>query len=164
MTPCNASPNLSALMSFRPIVRDDAEEAWKNQILSLFSHMPTSPLELFQLLNKLVKVSSRIVPQNVCIKILICFLVKQDVVNKTIAMTKDSCTQLSSRNVPLLTSRLKTLSDLLCTRADPPHVWFTVDALQEPRFSETLRFGMLEIQEHLETFLDRKDHAAEVIF
>lgn len=57
VTPCNASPNLSALLTFRPIVRDDAEEAWKQQILNFFSHLPTLPLELFQLLNRLIKVS-----------------------------------------------------------------------------------------------------------
>lgn len=53
VTPCNASPNLSTLLGFRPINR---EVAWKQQILSSFSPMPSSPLELFQLLNELVKV------------------------------------------------------------------------------------------------------------
>lgn len=87
----------------------------------------------------------------------------QDVVNKTIEMTKECGSHLSTRGVPLLTSKLSSVCDILSTRADPPHVWFTFDALQESRFSEILRFGMLEIQEHLETFLDRKDQAAECL-
>lgn len=60
-TPCNASPSLTGHLSFRPLVRDGTEEAWKQQILSLFSHIPTtSTLELFQLLNKLIKVIKNI--------------------------------------------------------------------------------------------------------
>uniref|UniRef100_A0A1S4MZI1 Uncharacterized protein n=1 Tax=Pediculus humanus subsp. corporis TaxID=121224 RepID=A0A1S4MZI1_PEDHC len=141
-TPCNASPSLTGHLSFRPVVRDCAEEAWKQQILSLFNHIPTtSTLELFQLLNKLIK----------------------DVVGKTIEMTRESCANLTGRDVQLLTSRLTTVCELLSNRADPPHVWFTVDALQEPKFTDALRFGMLEIQQHLETFLDKKEQAAEFV-
>ncbi|KAK6628771.1 hypothetical protein RUM43_002587 [Polyplax serrata] len=141
-TPCNASPSLTGHLSFRSVVRDGAEEAWKQQILSLFNLIPTtSTLELFQLLNKLVK----------------------DVVSKTIEMTREACSHLTTRGVPLLTSRLTNVCELLSTRADPPHVWFTVDALQEPKFSDALRFGMLEIQQHLETFLDKKEQAAEFV-
>lgn len=87
----------------------------------------------------------------------------QDVVGKTIEMTRESCANLTGRDVQLLTSRLTTVCELLSRRADPPHVWFTVDALQEPKFTDALRFGMLEIQQHLETFLDKKEQAAEFV-
>lgn len=83
--------------------------------------------------------------------------------NKTIEMTRESCSHLNSRGVPLLTSRLASVSDLLSSRRDPPHIWFTVDALQEPGFSDALRFGMLEVQQHLETFLDKKEQAADFV-
>jgi hypothetical protein len=56
VTPCNASPNLSALMAFRPIARDDTEEVWRLQIQSLLNQIPASPIELFQLLHRLIKV------------------------------------------------------------------------------------------------------------
>jgi hypothetical protein len=56
VTPCNASPNLSALMAFRPIARDDTEELWRLQIQSLLNQIPASPIELFQLLHRLIKV------------------------------------------------------------------------------------------------------------
>ncbi|PSN33970.1 Protein furry [Blattella germanica] len=55
VTPCNASPNLSALMAFRPIMRDDTEEAWRLQIQSLLNQIPASPMELFQLLHRLIR-------------------------------------------------------------------------------------------------------------
>jgi hypothetical protein len=56
VTPCNASPNLSALMAFRPIMRDDTEEVWRLQIQSLLNQIPASTMELFQLLHRLIKV------------------------------------------------------------------------------------------------------------
>lgn len=57
VTPCNASPNLSALMAFRPIARDDTEEMWRLQIQSLLNQIPAAPIELFQLLHRLIKVN-----------------------------------------------------------------------------------------------------------
>jgi hypothetical protein len=43
-------------MAFRPIMRDDTEEVWRLQIHSLLNQIPTSPMELFQLLHRLIKV------------------------------------------------------------------------------------------------------------
>ncbi|KAF4527625.1 hypothetical protein B566_EDAN016356 [Ephemera danica] len=50
-------------------------------------------------------------------------------------------------------------------RAEPPLVWFSQDALASagPRLGDALRFGSLEVQEHLETFLDRRDAATECL-
>jgi len=45
-------------MAFRPIMRDDTEEVWRLQIQSLLNQIPASPLELFQLLHRLIKVSN----------------------------------------------------------------------------------------------------------
>ena len=57
LTPCNASPNLSAIMAFSPIATKHAtEEAWRLHMQSLVSHVPTSPLHLFHLLHRVVKV------------------------------------------------------------------------------------------------------------
>lgn len=53
-------------------------------------------------------------------------------------------------------------ADLLSTKAEPPLIWFSIGIFANQRLNESLRFGMLEIQEHLETFLDKKDHATEV--
>lgn len=61
-----------------------------------------------------------------------------------------------------LGSHLSSHAELLSTKGEPPLVWFSTTVFGNQRLNETLRFGMLEIQEHLETFLDRKDHATEV--
>ncbi|XP_069669911.1 protein furry isoform X4 [Periplaneta americana] len=148
VTPCNASPNLSALMAFRPIMRDDTEEVWRLQIQSLLNQIPASPMELFQLLHRLIR----------------------DVSTKTVSLTQEACQYLSgnsavtaSQGAALLGSRLLVVAELLSSQADPPHVWISPNAVTSPRLTEALRFGMLEIQEHWETFLDRKDHAVECI-
>nr|CAD7437486.1 unnamed protein product [Timema bartmani] len=148
VTPCNASPNLSALMAFRPMMRDDTDESYRLQIQVLLNQLPTSPLDIFQLLHRLMK----------------------DVCSKAVSLTQKACHYLigsgaspPSQGAALLGSRLVTLTELLTTRADPPHVWLGPNALSNSRLNELLRFGMLEIQEHRETFLDRRDHAAECI-
>ncbi|XP_068083711.1 protein furry [Anabrus simplex] len=141
VTPCNASPNLSALMTFRPIMRDDTEEAWRLQIQSLLNQIPASPVELFQLLHRLVK----------------------DVSSKTVSVTQEACQLLNggSAAAALLGSRLATVAELLTARGEPPRVWISSSATSGPQLTESLKFGMLGVQEHWETFLDRKDHAAE---
>lgn len=37
------------------------------------------------------------------------------------------------------------------------HIWFNPSAVNNTRLTETLRYGMLEMQEHLETFCDKRD-------
>lgn len=56
------------------------------------------------------------------------------------------------------------LSDLLSAKEEPPRVWYNQQLPTTPRLFESLRFGVLEIQEHLETFFDRKDHVLEVSY
>lgn len=60
--------------------------------------------------------------------------------------------------------RMQILADLLSSKEDPPRVWYNQLYVTTPRLHETLRFGVLEVQEHLETFFDRKDHVSEVIY
>jgi len=96
----------------------------------------------------------------------ICF---QDVSSKTVSLTQEACQYLSgssavtsSQGTTLLGSRLLVVTELLSSQIEPPHVWISPSAISSPRLTEALRFGMLELQEHWETFLDRKDHVAEV--
>ena len=93
----------------------------------------------------------------------------QDVSGKTVSLTQEACQYLSgnsavtsSQGTALLGSRLLVVTELLSSQTEPPHVWISPSAVSSPRLTEALRFGMLEIQEHWETFLDRKDHVAEV--
>lgn len=79
-------------------------------------------------------------------------------------LTREACHFLSESSVSAeqLTQQLALLTDTLALHGDPPLVWFSPERVAGPRLAESLRFGMLELKEHLDTFLDRKDHAAEV--
>ena len=57
VTPCNASPNLSALMPFRQVARDDAEEIWRQQIQNLITQSLYNTLDFFQLLSRILRVT-----------------------------------------------------------------------------------------------------------
>lgn len=93
------------------------------------------------------------------------FLYLQDVSSKSVGLTREASALLSNGSPAsaLLGCHLSSHAELLSSKAEPPLVWFSVAIFANQRLNETLRFGMLEVQEHLETFLDRKDHATEVI-
>ncbi|XP_016844243.1 protein furry isoform X3 [Nasonia vitripennis] len=143
VTPCNASPNLSALMPFRQVVRDDAEEIWRQQIQNLIAQTPCNPLDVFQLLSKILR----------------------DVCGKSVNLTREAGSLLNNGSAASaqLASHLSSHAELLGSKGEPPIVWFASSVFANQRLHETLRFGLLEMQEHLETFLDRKDHASECL-
>lgn len=62
-----------------------------------------------------------------------------------------------------LGNRIAMLSELLSTKEEPPRIWYNSNYASMPRLVESLRFGVLEVQEHLDTFFDRKEHIVEVI-
>lgn len=59
--------------------------------------------------------------------------------------------------------RISILADLLSSREDPPRVWYYQNIVTTPKLLETLRFCVLEVQEHLETYFDRKDSVLECL-
>lgn len=143
VTPCNASPNLSALMPFRQVARDDAEEIWRQQIQNLISQPPYNILEFFHLLSRILR----------------------DLSSKSVGLSRESVALLTNGSTAAsqLASQLSSHAELLSSKAEPPLVWFSLTVFANHRLNETLRFGMLEIQEHLETFLEKKDHATECL-
>ncbi|KAJ8877508.1 hypothetical protein PR048_021963 [Dryococelus australis] len=97
-----------------------------------------------------------------------CWRGAGDMCGKAVAMTQEACHYLggsstgpASPGAALLSSCLTALAELLTSQAEMPHVWVGLHSSSCPRLNELLRFGMLEIQEHRETFLDRKDRALE---
>lgn len=141
LTPCNTSPNLSGMMAFHPIARDDAEEVWSSQLLNLFSLAPSSPLHHFHLLRRVIK----------------------DVLRKSMCLTREACHYLSEScdQAQCLVSQLGQLTDTLASHGEPPLVWFSADRVAASRLVDAVRFGMLELKEHLDTFLDKKELTAE---
>lgn len=86
--------------------------------------------------------------------------------SKSVGLTREASALLNNGSTASahLGCNLAGHAELLSSKAEPPLVWFSVAIFANQRLNETLRFGMLEVQEHLETFLDRKDHATEVGF
>lgn len=88
----------------------------------------------------------------------------QDVSSKSVTLTREASALLCNGS-PASTQlgyHLSSHAELLSSKAEPPLIWFSIAIFANQRLNESLRFGMLEIQEHLETFLDKKDHATEV--
>lgn len=67
--------------------------------------------------------------------------------------------------IKLISSRLSSMIDIISYRVLPLNlIWFNTLAISNSKFFETLKYGMLEVQEHLETFCDKRDQAAMVYF
>lgn len=67
--------------------------------------------------------------------------------------------------IKLIGSRLVSMVDFVNHRVLVTNlIWFNTSAISNSRFIETLKYGMLEVQEHLETFCDKKEQASMVIY
>lgn len=65
--------------------------------------------------------------------------------------------------IKLISSRLMSMIDIISYRVLPTQlVWFNPSTINNSRFIEMLKYGMLEVQEHLETFCDKKEQASMV--
>ncbi|BFF97919.1 protein furry [Drosophila madeirensis] len=141
ITPCNASPHLPGIIRFGAAIRDEAEENWRRQLQAMLVNQPSAHTsELLQQLYRLVK----------------------EITFKTISISKEAkkfFTGIGSQ----LGNRISLFTDLLSSRADPPQVWCSELQATTPKLFETLRFNVLEVQEHLETFFDRKDQVLECL-
>lgn len=84
----------------------------------------------------------------------------QDLVNKSITVTHSVCNVLTEfEGSNKLQTHLTTVACILGAQAKPVFVWYKENSIP---LSETLRFGLMQLREHLDTFLDRKDQANEV--
>ncbi|KAH8406857.1 hypothetical protein KR222_008787, partial [Zaprionus bogoriensis] len=141
ITPCNASPHLQGIIRFGAAIRDEAEENWRRQLQSMLVNQPSAHTsELLLQLYRLIK----------------------ELTFKTISISKEAkkfFTGIGSQ----LGNRISLFTDLLSSRADPPRVWCSELQTTTPKLFETLRFNVLEVQEHLETFFDRKDQVLECL-
>ncbi|XP_058457794.1 protein furry isoform X3 [Malaya genurostris] len=135
ITPCNASPHLPGLLSFRAPIRDESEEVWRRNLVGLLINQPSGHApDLLGQLFKLIKELS----------------------HRSISISKECMRYFTGTGVQL-GHRISVLSDLLSSRGEPPKIWYHQTLATTPRLFENLRYGVLEVQEHLETFFDRKD-------
>ena len=145
LTPCNASPSLSQLLSWsscRRVERDDVEENWRSHVQTLMtSSSQDNLLHTFALFARLFR----------------------DLRGKTVGLTEDSCTFLSrdesafSVQLNGAVTQFKTLLGVLAGVPDCPHVWCDFNLLGDPRLTERIKFNVLEIQENFENYVDKKD-------
>ncbi|XP_065087337.1 protein furry isoform X3 [Ochlerotatus camptorhynchus] len=135
ITPCNASPHMPGLLSFRAPIRDESEEVWRRNLVGLLVNQPSGHAP--DLLNQLFK------------------LIKE-LSYRSISISKECMRYFTGTGVQL-GHRISVLSDLLSSRGEPPKIWYHQNLVTTPRLFENLRYGVLEVQEHLETFFDRKD-------
>ncbi|XP_076272167.1 microtubule binding protein furry isoform X2 [Rhynchophorus ferrugineus] len=143
VTPCNASPNLPGMVNIR-ITKSDVLDSWNAFVQTNSVQTPASSLQFFHQLQRLVA----------------------DMCQSAIEITKESCvnmqisTSASQATIKLLITRLNSVIDIINYRILPVNlIWFNTMAISNSRFLETLKYGMLEIQEHLETFCDKRDQA-----
>lgn len=127
------------MLSFRPSTRDESEETWRRSLLCLLVNQPSSHPPL--LLNQLYKLIRELTVK--------CHVISKD------------CVKFFSGSTAPLGNRISILSDLLSVKGEPPRIWYHQSYASTPRLVESLRYSVLEIQEHLETFFDRKDHVME---
>ena len=145
LTPCNASPSLSQLLSWsscRRVERDDVEENWRSHVQTLMtSSSQDNLLHTFALFARLFR----------------------DLRGKTVGLTEDSCNFLSrdesafSEQLIGAVTQFKTLLGVLAGVPDCPHVWCDFNLLGDPRLTERIKFNVLEIQENFENYVDKKD-------
>ena len=88
---------------------------------------------------------------------------------KTCVITQDSVVELSKEKVAFsaelvvnITEQLQNLTDILSEDILYPHVWCDLEATGS-RLMERLKFTILEIQENLDNFTDKKDFALECL-
>ena len=86
-------------------------------------------------------------------------------------ITQDSVVQLSKEKVAfsqelvtVITEQLQNLTDILSEDILYPHVWCDLEATTGgQKLIERLKFTILEIQENLDNFTDKKDFALECL-
>nr|XP_023011562.1 protein furry [Leptinotarsa decemlineata] len=144
VTPCNASPNLSSLINMRAVSKSDVFENWTSYIQTNMLQTPANTLQFFHQFQKLVG----------------------DICMSATEITRESCSFMSQSamsglpTIKLISSRLMSMIDIITFRILPVNlIWFNTLAISNSKFFETLKYGMLEVQEHLETFCDKKEQA-----
>jgi len=150
LTPCNASPSLSQLLSWSGcrgrLERDDVEERWRQHVQVLMTSTSNENLiNTFSLFAKLFK----------------------ELRCKTVSVTEDACQFLAREESPNVcqmrgtVQQFKSLLGVLGGVPDCPYVWCDFAFLGDPRLTEKIKFNVLEIQENVENYVDKKDSTME---
>ncbi len=152
LTPCNPSPNMSQLMGWsegRIADKNEIEEGWRNHVQTVIEKANN-------------------------VTILVTFVgfgkLFDDLKSKTCVITQDSAVELSKEKVAFsqdlvktTTEQLQNLTDILSEDIPYPHVWYDFENAGGARLIERIKFTILEIQENLDNYVDKKDFALECL-
>ena len=150
LTPCNPSPNMLIPwgISGRIADQNDIEEGWRAHV-----H----------------KVNEEANNQSILVTFVSFGKLFDELKAKTCVITQDSVVQLSKEKAAFspdlvrnIMDQLQNLTDILSEDISYPHVWCDVESAGT-KLMERLKFTILEIQENLDNFSDRKDFALECL-
>ncbi|XP_077984034.1 protein furry homolog-like [Glandiceps talaboti] len=127
--------------SFINIATDEVEEVWRYHVNSVMSDSNAScAVNTFHIFAKLYAVTRR----------------------RFCNLTRESCTYLSDRLRGIATQFLNML-ELLLTQAECPHVYTDTETMLACKLLERHKFVVLEIQEHYETYINKRDTTVECL-
>ncbi|XP_038150293.1 protein furry homolog isoform X4 [Cyprinodon tularosa] len=132
------SPFFSAILAaFQPKVCDDAEEAWRSHINQLVSDSDGScAVYTFQVFSSLF----------------------QSIQTKFCSLTCDAVSYFSD-GLRGLGSKFLRSSEVLASCSECPTVFIDADTIMSYGFLEKMKFSVLELQEYLDTYNNRKEAA-----
>ncbi|KAK5868877.1 hypothetical protein PBY51_009853 [Eleginops maclovinus] len=132
------SPFFSAILAaFQPAVCDDAEEAWRSHINQLVSDSDGScAVYTFHVFSSLF----------------------QNIQTKFCLLTCDAVSYLGD-GLKGLGSKLLTSSQMLTTCSECPTLFIDADTIMSYGLLEKMKFSVLELQEYLDTYNNRKEAA-----
>lgn len=107
---------------------------------------------------------SRLRPQLAPASVLIPFgnCIGQELTTKSLTIVTNSMKYFTGVGTQV-GQRISILSEVLSTREEPPRIWYSQSFPTTPRLNEQLQINVLEVQEHLETYFDRKENVMEVM-
>ncbi|XP_041849768.1 protein furry homolog isoform X2 [Melanotaenia boesemani] len=132
------SPFFSAILAaFQPAICDDAEEAWRSHINQLVSDSDGScAVYTFQVFSSLF----------------------HSIQTKFCSLTCDAVTYLSD-NLGGLGSKFLRSSQMLTSCSECPTLFIDADTIMSYGLLEKIKFSVLELQEYLDTYNNRKEAA-----
>uniref|UniRef100_A0A8B9C714 FRY like transcription coactivator n=1 Tax=Anser brachyrhynchus TaxID=132585 RepID=A0A8B9C714_9AVES len=135
------SPFLSAILAaFQPVAYDDEEEAWRCHVNQMLSDTDGScAVYTFHVFSRLF----------------------QSIQRKFVAITNDSVSFLGE-SLQRIGKKFKSSLEVMMLCSECPTVFVDAETLMSCGLLETLKFSVLELQEHLDTYNVKREAAEQV--
>ncbi|XP_078684764.1 protein furry homolog-like isoform X1 [Branchiostoma floridae x Branchiostoma belcheri] len=136
------SPHFSSLTSeFLPISMDEIEEVWLTHVgLILSDNNGTCAVNTFQLFARLYRITRR----------------------RFYNLTRECCNYLGDK-LRGIASQFLNMLELLVSQAECPHIFTDTETILSCKLLERHKFAVLEIQEHYDTYICKRDATVECL-